>query len=412
MSLDKNELRIGELLTQAEILTQKDLDEAMKTARSTGLPIGRVLIMAGFLTEMEFQAAVQAQSLVRDNILPLETAIKALSYLADNEVSFDESLSAIGWSSTLDKESNKLGELLLDSHIVPREQLETAMKTSQATGLPLGRLLISLGTLSDELLATALNAQSLIRAGAITRAEATNGLVAAHRRQAPLDQQNNEPLRIRGPHRKSVRLGELLVGAGILTHLEVGQALKAGLIEQKWIGEALIEAGRLSEKLLSDALSIQEMVANETLTTQQAQNCLRELQQSGQKLEQVIARLEIAESEFKSQVRYHELMRVAGIIGQPEIDLVQQEIDKENAPSFRDAFNIAQVLLDKGIIDERTYYGSLRCFFLLAIGWLNMQQGIIALNLFHHRQCTFDEVLQELNWTVRTHVRVAGQLAS
>lgn len=412
MSLDKNELRIGELLIQAEILTQRDLDEAMKTARSTGLPIGRVLIMAGFLTESQFQAAVQAQSLVRDNILPLEFATKALSHLADHEGSFDESLSAVGWSSTVDKESNKLGELLLDSHILPKGQLETAMKTSQATGLPLGRLLISLGILSDELLATALNAQSLIRAGNITRAQATAGLIAAHTRQAPLEEQNNEPLRIRGPHRKSVRLGELLVGAGILTHLEVGQALQAGLIEEKWIGQALLEAGRLSEQLLADALAIQEMVANETLTTEQAQKCLRRLQQSGQKLEQVVAVMEIPENEFKSQVRYHELLRVAGIIGQPEIDALQPEIQKEKTPNFQDAFHIAQVLLDKEVLDERTYYGSLRCFFLLAIGWLNMQQGIIALNLFHHRQCTFDEVLQELNWTVRTHVRQEKQLAS
>lgn len=412
MSLDKNELRIGELLTQADILTQRDLDEAMKTARSTGLPIGRVLIMAGFLTEAQFQAAVQAQSLVRDNILPLEFAIKALSHLADNEGSFDESLSAVGWSSTLDKESNKLGELLLDSQILPKEQLETAMKTSQATGLPLGRLLISLGTLSDELLATALNAQSLIRAGNITRAQATAGLLAAHHRQAPLEAQNNESMRMRGPHRKSVRLGELLVGAGILSHLEIGQALQTGLIEQKWIGEALLEAGRLNRKLLTDALAIQEMIANETLTTEQAHKCLQQLQQSDSKLAQVVAMMEIPENEFKSHVRYHELLRVAGLIGQPEIDQIQAEIDKEKSPNFRDAFNVAKVLLDKGVLDERTYYGSLRCFFLLAIGWLNMQQGIIALNMFHHRQCTFDEVLEELNWTVRTHVRQVEPVAT
>jgi len=315
MSLDKNDLRIGELLIQAEILTQKDLDEAMKTARSTGLPIGRVLIMAGFLTEGEFQAAVQAQSLLRDNILPLDFAIKALSHLADNEGSFDESLKAVGWTSTEDKESNKLGELLLDSHILPQDQLETAMKTSQATGLPLGRLLISLGSLTDELLATALNAQSLIRAGNISRAQATAGLIAAHRRQAPLEEANNEPLRLRGPHRTSIRLGELLVGAGVLSHLEVGQALQTGLIQEKWVGQALVEAGRLSEAMLLNALTIQEMVANETLSAEQAHKCLRRLQKTDQKLSEVVAMMEIPENEFKSQVRYHELLRVAASLG-------------------------------------------------------------------------------------------------
>jgi len=284
------------------------------------------------------------------------------------------------------------------------------MRTSQATGLPLGRLLISLGSLTDELLATALNAQSLIRAGNISRVQATAGLIAAHRRQAPLEEANNEPLRLRGPHRTSIRLGELLVAAGVLSHLEVGQALQTGLIEEKWVGQALVEAGRLSAPMLLNALTIQEMVANETLSAEQAHKCLRRLQKTDQKLSEVVAMMEIPENEFKSQVRYHELLRVAGIIGQPEIEILKPEIEKEKSPNFQDAFNIAQFLLDRGALNERTYYGSLRCFFLLAIGWLNMQQGIIALNLFHHHQCTFDEVLQELNWTVRTHVREAEPL--
>jgi hypothetical protein len=411
MSLDKNDLRIGELLIQAEILTQQDLDEAMKTARTTGLPIGRVLIMAGFLTEIEFQAAVQAQSLVRDGIVPLDTAVKALSHLADNEVGFDESLQAVGWSSSEDKESNKLGELLIDSKIVPADELETAMKTSQATGLPLGRLLISLGSLTDELLATALNAQSLIRAGNITRAQATSGLIAAYRRQSPLQSQINGHGHFRGPHRPSIRLGQLLVGAGILTHLEIGQALRTGLLEEKWIGRVLVESGQLTEGLLADALCLQEMVANETLNADQAHKCLQRLQTTGQKLAQVVAMMEIPDEELKSQVRYHELLRVAGLIGQPEIDQIKEEIGKPAIANFQDAFAIAQLLLDKNLLNEKAYYGSLRCFFLLATGWLNMQQGIISLNLFHHRQCTFDEVLQELKWTVRTHVRETVPLA-
>ncbi|HEY9678473.1 MAG TPA: hypothetical protein V6C76_10720 [Drouetiella sp.] len=411
MSLDKNELRIGELLIQAEILTQADLDQAMKTARSTGLPIGRVLVMAGYLTDNEFQAAVQAQSLIRDGILPLEQAVRALSYLASNECTFDEGLQAIGWNSGQDKESNKLGELLLVSNIVPSDQLETAMKTSTATGLPLGRLLISLGSLTDELLATALNAQSLIRAGALSRDQATAGLVAAYKRQLPLTEQNGEQARMRGPHRKSIRLGELLVGAGILSHLEVGQALQASLLQQKWMGQALVEAGRLTEGLLQDALTLQEMVANETLTTDQAHKCLRRVQKGDQHLAEVVAMMDLPDSEVKTQVRFHELLRVAGLIGQPELDSIKTEVERASKPSFKDAFHVGQALSDKGYIDEHTFFGSLRCFYLLAIGWLNMQQGIIALNLFHHRQCTFDEVLQELNWTVKTHVRQPAPVA-
>jgi hypothetical protein len=163
--------------------------------------------------------------------------------------------------------------------------------------------------------------------------------------------------------------------------------------------------------LLADALCIQEMVANETLNAEQAHKCLQRLQTTGQMLAQVVAMMEIPDEELKSQVRYHELLRVAGLIGQPEIDQIKEAIDKPATANFKDAFAIAQLLLDKNLLNEKTYYGSLRCFFLLATGWLNMQQGIISLNLFHHRQCTYDEVLQELKWTVRTHVRETAPLA-
>src|ERR1700723_1144921 len=132
----KIDLRIGEFLVAAKILSEKDLEEAMKTARATGLPVGRVFIMAGYLTETEFQAAVQAQSLVRDSILPVDIAIQALKQLFQFSTSFDEALAAAGWNAPEDTESNKLGELLLAAEIVPQHQLESAMQTSIATGLP------------------------------------------------------------------------------------------------------------------------------------------------------------------------------------------------------------------------------------------------------------------------------------
>ena len=108
-------------------MNARELSEAMKTARVTGLPVGRVLIMAGHVSEQEFQSAVQAQSLVRDGIVPLETAVAALAHLADSEVTFDDALSKVGWKQTEDKESNKLGELFTTADIVPNESLQAAM---------------------------------------------------------------------------------------------------------------------------------------------------------------------------------------------------------------------------------------------------------------------------------------------
>jgi hypothetical protein len=398
---EKIDLRIGELLVAAEILSKSDLDEAITSAYSASLPLGRVMIMAGFCTETEFQAALQAQSLVRDSILPLDLAVKALNLVSLHPISFDEAIKQLGWIPAEDRESNKLGELLLASNILPQAQFESAMRTSQATGLPLGRLLVALGVLSDEVLATALNAQILIRAGRITRNQAISGLKASYKRLAPFETTLSDQGFYRGPSRPTIRLGELLVSADLISEDEVLQALEESLKQEESVGRVLIQKKIMTVRMLNNALALQEMVSNETITPGQAAVALNALNTVNQSLEEVLAFLEVPQSEVKAKILFHDLLRVAGLIQQADIEIVSP-LSKAKASS-EDAFRTARLLFERGLIDRRTFLGTLRCYFLILSGWLNLQQGIIALNYFQHKQCTFDDVLLELRWTVRTH---------
>jgi len=416
MNQTKIDLRIGELLIQSGILSKHDLEQAMKTAEATSLPVGRVLVMAGFLSDSEFQAAVQAQSLVRDHLMPLENACRVLTLVTDQHLSFQRALEQSGYEQPEDKESNKLGELLLASKIVPRDKLDTAIRTSSGTGLPLGRLLISLGLLSDELLATALFAQQLIRSGKVGRAGAIEGLQSAYERRRPIEARLSEQGFYHGPRRTSIRLGELLVRADLLEQQEVDEAVEIGLMEKTFLGEALIERQAIDPDMLEHALQLQEMVLNETLDIEGAITALRELSATNCSLAEALAILDVPPENSKSRVSYLEVMKVAGLINPTDQNF------GNSAPFIqtKDVHRTARMLMTNGIIDERVYLGSLRCFYLISTGWLNMQQGIIALNYFHHKSCSFDDVLFELRWAVRTYLRSgdetpedeAGQLAS
>jgi len=399
------DLRIGEILIESDILSRVDLTEAVKTATSTGLPVGRVLVMAGFLSESEFQSAVQAQSLVRDSILPLETAVKALKLIAEKHVSFNDALKECGFEQSQDRESNKLGELLLAAQCVPRDKLDVAMRTSNETGLPLGRLLISLGVLSDELLSTALNAQMLIRSGRIARHQAISGLRAAQERRTQIEAFLTEQGFYHGPHRPSIRLGQLFLQSGILNETQIDQAILHSLAKEKFIGEALVDLELTEPELLNNALQVQEMVANETLKIESAIQILTQLHGSGCSLAESMAMLEVPASQFKTKVRFIDVLKVAALIDPSE---TRFDAGKAGGPSSADAQQTANELLDDEVIDERLYLGALRCYYLIAIGFLNMQQGIIALNYFHHKDCTFDDVLREMKWTIRMHIRSAS----
>jgi hypothetical protein len=398
---EKIDLRIGELLVAAEILSEEDLQEAISSAYSVSLPLGRVLIMAGFCTETEFQAALHAQSLVRDSILPLEVAVKALNLVSLSPINFDEALKQLNWIATEDKESNKLGELLLASDILPQQQLDTAMRTSQATGLPLGRLLVSLGILSDELLATALNAQILIRAGRVNRSQAISGLKACYERLAPFETTLSDQGFYRGPCRPTVRLGELLVSADLISEEDVLKALEESLIQEKSVGRILIQNKVMSVRMLNHALALQEMVSNETVSPKQAAIVLNTLNTTDQSIEEVLAFLEVPEDEVKATISYHDLLRIAGVVKQEDLENIP--LIAEAQASSEDAILTASKLIEEELLDIRMFLGSLRCYFLVLTGWLNLQQGIISLNYFQHKNTSFDDVLLELKWTVRTY---------
>jgi len=410
MERDKSDLRIGELLIEAQILRARELSDAIKIAKITNLPIGRILVMSSFVSEDAFQSAVKAQSLVRDSILPLKTAIQALSRTSRHECTFEEALNDLGWAAAADARTNKLGELLLECSMITKEQFEKAMQTSQDTSLPLGRVLVSLACVSDESLATALNTQVLIRDGKITREQGLAGLQSAYQRRQPVELTLSEKGFYRGPNKPSIRLGELFVLAGLLNPTDVMNNLEIALTSGKPLGETLIDQELISSPLLDAALTLQEMVSNRTLNHNQAAQSLCKIA-AGETMDEVLSRIHVPEDDFKITVRFHDVLRVAGVLQHSDIELT--DIESGRKPSIADALEAAAKLTQNGFIDKRTYYGALRCYFLMATGWLSIQQGIIALNYFAHKKhLTFDEIMLELDWTVQTHNRRAPKQAT
>ncbi|MBY0549863.1 MAG: hypothetical protein K2W95_21500 [Candidatus Obscuribacterales bacterium] len=173
------DVKIGELLTGVGVVNSGDLQEAIQIAKRMNLPIGRVIVMSGVITEQNLQSAIEAQSLVRDGLLDFDTAITALKASYKKDISLQEALAELRWAPKADISSNRLGELLVDSAMVSQHQLDSALHASFETGMPLGGTLVIQGVLSAQLLPMVLTAQEQIRDGKITRNEAVETLKAA-----------------------------------------------------------------------------------------------------------------------------------------------------------------------------------------------------------------------------------------
>lgn len=168
---DSRPVRIGEMLTRAGVLREQDLDEACNIAEETGQMIGKVLIMSEYISKNDLQAAVEAQSLVRDGQLELELALVALSAACRNKMTLEQSLDQLGWSAPDNGFSARLGELLLAAQLLRPEQLTMALEEVRESIVPLGAVLVKRGAISAEILRETLNIQSDIRAGKISRSE-------------------------------------------------------------------------------------------------------------------------------------------------------------------------------------------------------------------------------------------------
>lgn len=177
-------VRVGEILTRAGVLRKQDLNEACLIAEDTGQMIGKVLIMSGFITKDDLQAAVEAQALARDGHLELELAFMAVSAASRGKITLEQALDQLGWQPQASMPSARLGELLVTSGVITPEELGKALDEVRESITPLGAVLIQMGALSDNVLRDALAIQTEIRTGKITKPQGVTNLAKYAKAQA------------------------------------------------------------------------------------------------------------------------------------------------------------------------------------------------------------------------------------
>jgi signal transduction histidine kinase len=276
---------IGDLLVRAELIKAAQLADALPLAKKTGLPVGRILIEAGNIDERVLRATVVAQSLIRDGMLHTELGVKALKLLARTDLSLEAALKRLEWRSEYYQTTNKLGHILLDAHCLGREQLAAALEVCFASGLPLGRVLVLRKVVPEVVAYAALSAQVLLREGKIPRNEAVAAVKLASSMKCTIQTWLEHGGMLPATEGGVIRLGELLSLAGIVSELDLLSAVERGLLEEKPIGQILIHAGLINEKILAIALELQARVNRRELGSFEAASILSDAAAKGGELE-------------------------------------------------------------------------------------------------------------------------------
>jgi hypothetical protein len=282
----QQEHRLGELLIEMGFLQQKELEDAVAMANQTRLPLGSVLVMSGHLSDKELRACVLGQSLLKDNVIVKEDMFQVMRIVRERGVSFEEGMQMLeGKVEKVDKETNKLGELLIAAERITAEQLQTALDTVESSGLPLGRVLVLTGAVNEPVLKVGLEVQVGVRDGSISREEAIQRL----RTVSSVSTVTRQSIEMTAPTLdKILRLGEFFEKAGIISDTDMLNALEVALTQQRRVGEVLVQFNLVTEKMVEAALELQHLTRGRQIRPDQAVSALQNMHFNGMTLHQAL----------------------------------------------------------------------------------------------------------------------------
>lgn len=382
-----SQILIGDLLVKSDLVTMAHFAEAMPVSIKTGMPVGKVLIGSGHLTEERLRQVLSVQALVRDYILSPETGIAALRLVKRDNLGLAEAFSKLGASDEYYEVGNRLGELLVEAQVLDKKDVETALLSSFTSGLQLARVLVLSGRILQPVASMALIAQFLIRDTSLTKPRAIEAIRSVNK-----NIENFYTLELAlasgiGLRRVStLRLGELLLLAGVVNERSLTEAVDQCAIEEKPLGQVLTASGLISQTMLTQALTLQEMVNSGSLNPEEAVHTLVKVQETGAILSKVLSE---STNQSQEQLTFPAFLEATGLI---------TEKDRKRLEPL--SGNDLMISIKVQIADTRLPALAEACYESVNKGRLNIEQAaFVVLYLIADRSKEdLQEVLKSFQW--------------
>ncbi|MBX3138417.1 tetratricopeptide repeat protein [Candidatus Obscuribacterales bacterium] len=388
------DVMIGELLVKAQIISQKQLDDCVRQSGMKRLHLGQMLMMSGYITPRDLQAAMDAQTMLRDNLIDGEMAVKCLRMAYKQGLTFAD---VVNNQQAIDQEKADsavwtLGHLLHEADVATQMQLDAAYQRSNATNIPTGRILILNGVINEHLLSRALDLLVKARDEVCTREEAVEAMrvAAGMSPGTPLTQSLLLPSASKRP-----RLGQLMLAAGIMSETDVMNAVEFGLTYNIMIGQVMVEQGYVSVHMVEAALELQRYVEDGQIDEARAGDVLEKVYHGNGNVNDLITSLQPVlrmAADSQPKLSFEKLLTLARVVSQEQIheafDICRQTPEA-----------LAKILCLTGFIEASTHDSVLRCHELLESGRLTQDDALVALDYCFSKSTGFDEALSDLGWS-------------
>lgn len=171
--------RLSQILRESQVVGDTELDTAVEASYSSGLPLGRVLVIRNVVPEAVAYAALSAQTYIKEGKITSQQAIEALRLAAQKHLSMESALKELGYMPQARMEPFRLGELLVAADVVSEIDLLSAVEKRLGEDLPIGQILLRHNLISKSLLKKALKLQDLVNNRGRNPSEILTALKAA-----------------------------------------------------------------------------------------------------------------------------------------------------------------------------------------------------------------------------------------
>lgn len=369
-------LRLGEILVEAGVVKTELVNQSLAIAKNTKMPIGRVLISHGHLSDLVIKNAVEAQQAIKDGRFTREYATKLIKTAYGHNISIQEADALIAWEKAFKTSFSELGKFFMAAGIISEDFLWTAHTESKQAGAPIGAWLAESETISPKFMADALKIMVLSRENRLSKPEAILLLQKIYNEHLSLEA-GAKALGLFGIlEEKRLRLAELLVESNIINSATALEAIELSIEKHRMLGEILVEEGLITGNVLDAALHLQEMVNLNILACSLAAELLATVQKLGAPLDDVLCELERMNKVAK-------FVLSAGLV--PERDRIRL-FENGNCPDLK----VGQVLLDSGLVPDKI------------IGFASHFQRLIQQEFIDH-----DEAIGVMHYCLRYHLEPA-----
>ncbi|MBP7860572.1 hypothetical protein KA183_02730 [bacterium] len=397
----ENHLRIGDLLMHANVVNSSLIADVLVKYENKGLPLGKVLVLSGCLDDLQLRNAVDLQFMVNDGLLALDSAVQIMQTAFEKKLDLTEAFREAKVLQPEDRETNKLGQLLYDSHIASDALINTCLESAHKTSLPLGHVLCQRGFVSQTIINKALLVQQVIRKNQITREQGIAALAAAQQRENTLAKlPSNQGYRARNL-KNTPLMGALLVEVCGLSERQLRDSLLSSILERTTLGAILLQNKNYSKNLLQAVVSLQEMLDNQTIEEQTGMRSLEAVFNQNISLEQACAEAYTFTLDTNHAVELIELLAAASIIEKSQLS---SSIIERLSVNYNQVSYVAKELINDGVAIN-TVYTALRATQLVRLAIISDQEAILYLEQAHHASMPIDEVLYLNGKTQRTRLK-------